>query len=109
MKTSRSSLECEQLILFAGDQVDWNMPVIKIIPQQFQYFPTACIRKFYIQSDSNRRKTVNKIKHLDVIGCNNSLESLLVCTLDDDLPKTQVVFNNKDHFILCLDIVAVIS
>jgi hypothetical protein len=71
METPGASLQSQQVIFLAGDQVNRDMPVIQIIPEQVKYFPSTGVRQFHVKRNGDRREAVDKVKDLN-IGCGNN-------------------------------------
>src|SRR6516225_7534615 len=109
METSCAPFHGEASVFFTRYQMNRNMTVVEIISEQIQYFPAAGIGQFYIKSNCHRDKPVDEIEYLDITDGHDNLKSMLMRFFDHDLTKTQIVFDNKYHFVLCLNIIPVIS
>src|SRR6185312_6703005 len=99
----------ERTVLFAGDQMDRNMPVVQIVTQQVQHLPAARIGKLDVQGNGNRREPVDKIEDLDIVRGDDSLQVMLMGLFDDDLPESQVVLDDQDDLVALLDAVAIVA
>src|SRR5690606_29933422 len=94
-KATGTAFHREGTVLFAGNHIDRNMPVIKVVSQQVNYLPTTCVRKLYIERNRNRGETVDEIEYLQVIDGNHRFQIVFMRLVHDDLAEPQVVFHNK--------------
>src|SRR4051812_21284606 len=85
------------------------MAVIKIIPQQIQYFPSIGVRQFNIERNGYWRETVYKIKHFKITYSHDTLKSLMMRFLNEYPSKTKIIFHYQHHFITCAYIGSVIT
>src|SRR5438046_930315 len=85
------------------------MPVIEVIPQKVEHFPTACIRKLHVERDCNRGEAVNVIKDLNITGSHNRFYSFVVRFVEQYPAKAQIIFYYQHYFVVWLNVASIVT
>ena len=86
-----------------------NVPEVNVVFEQVKYPPTTRIRQFNIQGDRNRIVFVCEIKHFTEIRCHDRLQLLVVCSVQHDLGKVDIILHDKHNFVRRENIISVIA
>src|SRR5690606_29709382 len=85
------------------------MPVVDIVAQQVNHFPSTCVGKLHIERDSNGRKAVDEVEHFQVVCGHHPFQFSFTRLVQDDLAKAQVVFHDEQNRVTGLNVVAVVA
>ena len=86
-----------------------NVSEVDIVFKQVKYPPTTRIRQFNIQRDRNRIVFIGEVKDFTEIRCHDRLQLLVVCFVQHDLGKVDIILHNEHNFVRRENIVPVIA